>query len=471
MGSISNINYTQLSTLEGGQDDSLDQSTNGNILSSTDDCHSTSLLQNNVDSTSKATSDDGTFNVQHTWLNVAIGWIAMALGLLSAAGIGPMFKFMEEQHVQPALAASWRCQCMIIFLIPLAILEAVRNPKARIRWFDRKPDLDYQVYVHILIAGVGWSMNLLLWIVSLQYISTVKASLISNLHPLLMVVILYYQGSPVGVMDWTGVFIAIVGVGILGTPGFLNEHSSSSESESNDEAIPLSYQLFGAALCFLAAIGELIVILNRNQIKKYVPLMQYTAVTTTLIVIVSSIYTVIFEGTTILYFNKNSLLGWTSPDWVGKILIFGLIVGVFCIAAFNYAMQFVNPLLFSALLLLGPPLTGILSWTSGVEGIPDVYTFIGGAITTFGIGFLTYSEHCRSVEEKKASSSASSLTQLSTTGETEKMKIQHHFDMEGGNGNIDKNDKLSTTTSASTLSRKEGFVNHVMSKIFQRVRN
>ena len=33
------------------------------------------------------------------------------------------------------------------------------------------------------------------------------------------------------------------------------------------------------------------------------------------------------------------LFGWTSPDWVRLILLFGLIIGVVCIAGSNYAVM------------------------------------------------------------------------------------------------------------------------------------
>ena len=50
-------------------------------------------------------------------------------------------------------------------------------------------------------------------------------------------------------------------------------HLYHSENTSS-EAINARLELYGASLCFIAAMSEVVVILNRVTIKKYVPLMQ-----------------------------------------------------------------------------------------------------------------------------------------------------------------------------------------------------
>lgn len=89
-----------------------------------------------------------------------LGWSAMFLAMMSGASIGPMFKYLENHSIAPLMAASWRCQCMLIFLIPLAFVESKFNPT---QWFEVKPGLKYPVIVYIIIAGVSWAGNLLSW--------------------------------------------------------------------------------------------------------------------------------------------------------------------------------------------------------------------------------------------------------------------------------------------------------------------
>ena len=45
---------------------------------------------------------------------------------------------------------------------------------------------------------------------------------------------------------------------------------------------------------------------------------------------------------------------------------------------FNYSLQFFSPLLFSSITLVDPACTGLVSWMAGIEGIPDIYTWVGG---------------------------------------------------------------------------------------------
>ncbi len=44
-------------------------------------------------------------------------------------------------------------------------------------------------------------------------------------------------------------------------------------------------------------------------------------------------------GIEVFCLEEHCIFGWMSKEWVYKILVFGLWVGVFCIAGFNYAVS------------------------------------------------------------------------------------------------------------------------------------
>jgi drug/metabolite transporter (DMT)-like permease len=199
------------------------------------------------------------------WL---IGIGSMTMAVLTNALTGPAFKYIENHHIQPSLAAAWRGHCMLFFLIPIAFIEYLQTGKY-IEYFARKPELPYPIYVHVLFAGLGWSGTLLFWINGLDFISTVQASLFVNLHPLLMVLYLYFTGSKLSFYDWFGVFLALSGMVIISGEDLYHELVSPSDTTQN-----LTNQIFGSSLCLLAACSEFTVIVNRKKIKKYVPLMQ-----------------------------------------------------------------------------------------------------------------------------------------------------------------------------------------------------
>ncbi len=63
-------------------------------------------------------------------------------------------------------------------------------------------------------------------------------------------------------------------------------------------------------------------------------------------------------------------------------------------------MQHIPPLVFSALALFDPAMTAILSWAGGIEHLPSIYAWAGGAVVMSGVGLISYGEHQRSHKEK-----------------------------------------------------------------------
>lgn len=91
--------------------------------------------------------------------------------------------------------------------------------------------------------------------------------------------------------------------------------------------------------------------------------------------------------------HDNCVFGWMARKWAMKILLFGLVIGVVCIAGFNYAMQYLPPLVFSSISLLDPALTAIISWVAGVEALPTLYSWFGGATVMVGVAIISIGEH------------------------------------------------------------------------------
>jgi hypothetical protein len=85
-------------------------------------------------------------------LDYVASWGAMILAVFAAATLGPVFKYIAQHGVDPITAASWRCQCMLLFLAPLAYLESISAQTNRVKWFERKPTLKYPLFIHVLIG-------------------------------------------------------------------------------------------------------------------------------------------------------------------------------------------------------------------------------------------------------------------------------------------------------------------------------
>lgn len=262
---------------------------------------------------------------------------------------GPMFKYMKYNGIQPLLAVIWRGQCMILFLVPLALIEFRRGNV--VEWTARKAGLKYPLFVHVLFAGLGWTGNLLFWILGLMHTSTVRASMFASSYPLMLVVYLHFNGVVVSRVEWIGVLAAIIGIIIL---------TGSTVSDSNELYLPLD-RIYGDGLCLLSAVCETLVIVNRQKTRAYVPLMQYTAVTTVIVVFITSFLWILLDSMEgreieILCLKSNCFFGWFSDFWILKIICFGLLIGVVCIAGFNYAVRICSEL----------KLTFILKWYSNL---------------------------------------------------------------------------------------------------------
>jgi hypothetical protein len=53
-----------------------------------------------------------------------------------------------------------------------------------------------------------------------------------------------------------------------------------------------------------------------------------------------------------------------------EMLLFASVVGVFTVGGYNYAVLHVSPLVFSMAKLIDSFLTGVASWSVGLEGVP-----------------------------------------------------------------------------------------------------
>jgi len=254
---------------------------------------------------------------------------------------------------------------MVVFLIPLAFLEhiyftgvkcngsKVGDTKTQnvssdneeiyngVKWFHTfSPHLPFPLVVHVIFSGVMWSGNLLFWIVGLQYTTTFKASVVANVHPILLVVSLAVGGTSVSFLEWLGVLVSFGGILLIS----MREKGSQllQENAANGK------EWLGLLLCFISAACEVLVLFNRIKTKRFVPLLQYTAATSVVVTLISSLSFLLLESDvdsswsgSIFCHGLDSdhcIIGWTSHKWIRKVFLFGFIIGVICFTGFNYAV-------------------------------------------------------------------------------------------------------------------------------------
>jgi len=305
---------------------------------------------------------------------------------------------------------------MVIFLVPLAVLEHLYFKRVKyngskvsginvvsnsseseesysgVKWCHTfTPHLPFPLVVHVIYSGVMWAGNLLFWIVGLQYTTTFKASVVANLHPILLVMSLAAGGTAVSCLEWVGVLVSFGGILLIS----LRERPSHLPPE----VVAHDKEWLGLLLCFVSAACEVLVVFNRLKTKRFVPLMQYTAATTVVVALISSLSFLVLESDADSSWagsifcrgleSDHCIIGWTSYKWIRKVFLFGFIIGVICFTGFNYALQHIPPLVYSSLTLLDPAVTAALSWLIGVEALPGWLVWLGGLVVMSGVGLIS----------------------------------------------------------------------------------
>lgn len=58
-------------------------------------------------------------------------------------------------------------------------------------------------------------------------------------------------------------------------------------------------------------------------------------------------------------------------------------------------MQYIPPLVFSSVTLVDPAVTAFISWIFGIEALPGIFSWFGGAVVVAGVVIIGYGERKR----------------------------------------------------------------------------
>jgi drug/metabolite transporter (DMT)-like permease len=211
---------------------------------------------------------------------------------------------------------------------------------------------------------------------------------LSNAHththtrsPIIMAVYLHLSGRcRLSYVEWAGVFIAFVGMGLssvspldthAGHPaGHTHTHTHTSPGEGD---IPPSLVAVSICMCLLSAVVYVLDTFIAKRVRAQVPILMYGCTVSLVIAVWAAVGSALFEGGVHFTAGRDGLLGWASSgDLFWELFSFALVVGMFTISGYNYAVLHVSPLLFSMAKLTDPFLTGVASWCTGLEGVPPL---------------------------------------------------------------------------------------------------
>lgn len=313
-----------------------------------------------------------------------IAYLMLVVSNVVFAAVGPTFLIlMDRAKVGPMTAAAWRNQLMFVMVAPCAFIEWYRTPPhVRAKWFVPTVPVRWpRHYVarHTIGSALGWLMNLILFIPALNFTTTVRASLIGNTHPFLLTLLYLILRKPLGKWSVFGMLLCGVGLVLSEMPAIVGQQD---ESKSGIDL------LTGDLLCLGAAAADAVYFFLCSGARQSVPVYTFTFLTLIICTCGLTVASIAEQG-------FDNLFGYFYLDAMSfaYFAIFAFAIGVVGLAASNYTLGKLDSLLVSSAALCNPAVTGIISYCAGLEGVPGVYTIVGGFVVVAGLGVMSIGEN------------------------------------------------------------------------------
>jgi hypothetical protein len=312
--------------------------------------------------------------------------LALSLFVLTMSLVAPLFVYFERVGLPPFRFAFWRHQVMFfVFLFPALYEYKKLNAAQRALLYDKK----------IYLAGAARALSLGMFVFSLYYTTTSRASLFASLDGIFLVLWFYLTSRPVSRMEIVGVLVCFSGLAVC---EFLS--LSLGVGENNLSGITqLIGDLLAAGCCTFIAYE--IVLSNELRRTDNIPLFIFSFLINFSGLFVFCILTVITEKTSPLQFFSWMFEFSSNSTHFFSIIFIGIAVDAVDLIGFNFAVGEFSPLLISSIQLLEPGVTAIASYMLRLEDLPAWNTILGFVLVTTGIGIQTRGEQLREEEEER----------------------------------------------------------------------
>ncbi|MDE0708004.1 MAG: DMT family transporter [Candidatus Poseidoniales archaeon] len=300
-------------------------------------------------------------------------WIVLGIAVLAVSSAGAVFMLMSD--VTPLLRAAWRLQATSIVLLPFFI------------WQLKNESFDWTRKTFWIIFGSGiclW-IHFGSWVWSLDHTSLAHSLLFVTAHPLIIVTgMVALRMQPHRWETWgalIGVFGAILAVQDAGSG---------------------SVTLIGDAAAFLGAIAIVGYLAAGRYLRseRQMPLFLYAFPVTAICAILLTIHAVFAENATLdLTIVDISVFGWTDMSWILLVGYLALGPGLAGHTGINASLKWLPPLVISVCVVLEPLLGGLLGWVLGVQGVPNLWTWVGGPFMLVGMALTIVGTNHRLTEE------------------------------------------------------------------------
>ena len=352
-----------------------------------------------------------------------LSWFALVGSVLAMSATGPIFLHLQHAGVSPILACVWRNQCTCIVLLWPTLVEWRRLSAAEREWEQWRvkgsgslpskragsgmmsaPGQDWHALWYCAAVSVEWSCSLVLWVTALAFTTTARASLLTSIYPLLLVLWLKYGPTHGAVSSGEIAGVVVSFAGIVLTEGLSMFEHAPAPTVPGAPTPSGSMLLMGDLLCLSSAVFIAMDIVLSKRARSVMPLFAYSLVTCFMCLLLLTGLSLVLEDTVLFSMHpRHGAFGWlSSPSLAGLTVAFGLLEGLVGVLGFNFAVKYVPPLIFSSVQLLDPGITGLMSWGAGLEAFPSASTFLGIGVVAVGIGIVVVQQHRREADEAAA---------------------------------------------------------------------
>ena len=196
------------------------------------------------------------------------------------------------------------------------------------------PTRQYHVVWYLLGTCFTWAGSLICTLLALYHTSSVRVTLFASLPPLLLLADQrFIQKKSISWGEVVGVCVAITGVGLT----LLDAKPSTNQWP---DAKPFMGDCFALSIAFWNTAD----IKMKIPARRVLPPCAYSILQCLGCTILISIASLWMEGSSVFGLNTSSLTGWASRDFVGKMILFGSLIGLVGAIGINFAVVYINPI-------------------------------------------------------------------------------------------------------------------------------
>lgn len=296
-----------------------------------------------------------------------VGYAILLSALLALSSLGAALK-LQGPGVTPTMKAYWRMVATAVTLIPAAV-RALRR--------DGLPPLKARQVREFALCAAGYSTMTGAFAVSLSMSSTAETFILGNVGGLVIIAWKLISRKPV-----------LTGEGLGAAIGFLGGVVCADDDPSSDEALGEHYHpIKGGIIAFLASCGLSVYLSLAKDLRPHMDLFLFM----TCVMTMASFYLLLFmflrgEEMSLSNHHEHGLWGWTnlSRDRLPIEIHLAVVCNLIGTTGYVACMKYFDPVVVSTVMLMEPLMATLMGAAAGVDQIPGLQTWVGGAIVTVG---------------------------------------------------------------------------------------